>query len=82
MNLYSDETETNPNRRANANVSSGNSQDPPAAVVASAASAGSPPKVSWKKVAQYIWTHGGSYHFGNATCKKKWREINGIDGGV
>ncbi|GES58843.1 hypothetical protein ATEIFO6365_0003012600 [Aspergillus terreus] len=26
-----------------------------------------PPKVSWKKVAQYIWTHGGSYHFGNAT---------------
>ncbi|KAL5361727.1 hypothetical protein BJX96DRAFT_176500 [Aspergillus floccosus] len=26
-----------------------------------------PPRVSWKKVAQYIWAHGGSYHFGNAT---------------
>ncbi|KAL3465315.1 hypothetical protein BJX64DRAFT_285570 [Aspergillus heterothallicus] len=34
-----------------------------------------PPKVSWKKVAQYIWAHGGSYHFGNATCKKKWCEV-------
>ncbi|KAJ5114501.1 hypothetical protein NUU61_000260 [Penicillium alfredii] len=37
-----------------------------------------PPKVSWKKVAQHIWTHGGSYYFGNATCKKKWCEIYGI----
>ncbi|KAJ5626139.1 hypothetical protein N7510_002448 [Penicillium lagena] len=36
------------------------------------------PKVSWKKVAQHIWSHGGSYHFGNATCKKKWCEINKI----
>lgn len=36
------------------------------------------PKVSWKKVAQHIWSHGGSYHFGNATCKKKWCEINNI----
>ncbi|KAJ5218180.1 uncharacterized protein N7498_000279 [Penicillium cinerascens] len=35
-----------------------------------------PPKVSWKKVAQYIWAHGGSYQFGNATCKKKWCEIH------
>ncbi|PTU23885.1 hypothetical protein P175DRAFT_0527345 [Aspergillus ochraceoroseus IBT 24754] len=34
-----------------------------------------PPKVSWKKVAQYIWAHGGSYHYGNATCKKKWCEM-------
>lgn len=34
------------------------------------------PKVSWKKVAQYIWAHGGSYQFGNATCKKKWCEIH------
>ncbi|KAL2831814.1 hypothetical protein BDW59DRAFT_181803 [Aspergillus cavernicola] len=34
-----------------------------------------PPKVSWKKVAQHIWAHGGSYHFGNATCKKKWCEV-------
>ncbi|PIG88167.1 hypothetical protein AARAC_007275 [Aspergillus arachidicola] len=37
-----------------------------------------PPKVSWKRVAQYIWTHGGSYHFGNATCKKKWCDIHGV----
>lgn len=37
-----------------------------------------PPKVSWKKVAQYIGGHGGSYQFGNATCKKKWCEIHGI----
>ncbi|KAJ5354995.1 uncharacterized protein N7496_012207 [Penicillium cataractarum] len=39
---------------------------------------GQPPKVSWKKVAQYIWSHGGSYQFGNATCKKKWCDIHGI----
>ncbi|KAJ6103362.1 hypothetical protein N7486_005789 [Penicillium sp. IBT 16267x] len=37
-----------------------------------------PPKVSWKKVAQFIWAHGGSYQFGNATCKKKWCEICGV----
>ncbi|EKV19881.1 hypothetical protein PDIG_00480 [Penicillium digitatum PHI26] len=37
-----------------------------------------PPKVSWKKVAEHIWAKGGSYHFGNATCKKKWCEINSI----
>ncbi|KAL2009949.1 hypothetical protein VTN00DRAFT_5756 [Thermoascus crustaceus] len=36
-----------------------------------------PSKVSWKKVGEYIWNHGGSYHFGNATCKKKWCEIYG-----
>ncbi|KAJ5664645.1 hypothetical protein N7462_011458 [Penicillium macrosclerotiorum] len=37
-----------------------------------------PPKVSWKKVAQYIWNQGGSYQFGNATCKKKWCEIHDV----
>ncbi|PLB50683.1 hypothetical protein P170DRAFT_508829 [Aspergillus steynii IBT 23096] len=37
-----------------------------------------PPKVPWKKVAQYIWAHGGSYHFGNATCKKKWCEVHNV----
>ncbi|KAI2786074.1 hypothetical protein POX_h09841 [Penicillium oxalicum] len=40
--------------------------------------AGQPPKVSWKKVAQYIWANGGSYQFGNATCKKKWCDIHDI----
>ncbi|KAJ5936668.1 hypothetical protein N7466_003118 [Penicillium verhagenii] len=39
---------------------------------------GGPPKVPWKKVAQYIWANGGSYQFGNATCKKKWCEIFGV----
>jgi hypothetical protein len=33
-------------------------------------------KVSWKKVSEYILNHGGSYRFGNSTCKKKWIEIN------
>ncbi|KAF2192691.1 hypothetical protein K469DRAFT_694759 [Zopfia rhizophila CBS 207.26] len=33
-------------------------------------------KLSWKKVAEYIATNGGSYHFGNSTCKKKWSEID------
>ncbi|KAJ5765659.1 hypothetical protein N7520_005218 [Penicillium odoratum] len=40
---------------------------------------GQPPKVSWKKVAQFIWANGGSYQFGNATCKKKWCEIYGVN---
>ncbi|KAF2202901.1 hypothetical protein GQ43DRAFT_479506 [Delitschia confertaspora ATCC 74209] len=33
-------------------------------------------KVSWKRVSEYIATHGGSYRFGNSTCKKKWNEID------
>ncbi|KAJ6006684.1 hypothetical protein N7451_004628 [Penicillium sp. IBT 35674x] len=37
-----------------------------------------PPKISWKKVAHFIWANGGSYQFGNATCKKKWCEIYGV----
>ncbi|KAK4223277.1 hypothetical protein QBC38DRAFT_373427 [Podospora fimiseda] len=31
-------------------------------------------KIPWKKVAEYIATNGGSYHFGNSTCRKKWDE--------
>jgi len=31
--------------------------------------------VPWKKVAEYIVTHGGSYHFGNSTCRKRWDEL-------
>lgn len=34
-------------------------------------------KVPWKKVSAYIAENGGSYRFGNATCKKKWFEISG-----
>ncbi|PKS10390.1 hypothetical protein jhhlp_002141 [Lomentospora prolificans] len=33
-------------------------------------------KIPWKLVADYIVNHGGSYHFGNATCRKKWDEIS------
>ncbi|KAI1426959.1 hypothetical protein F5Y12DRAFT_783541 [Xylaria sp. FL1777] len=32
-------------------------------------------KVPWKQVATYIYEHDGSYHFGNATCRKKWDEL-------
>ncbi|KAL4923456.1 uncharacterized protein BDV17DRAFT_242819 [Aspergillus undulatus] len=32
-------------------------------------------RVPWKKVSQYIWSNGGSYQFGNSTCKKKWCEV-------
>ena len=32
-------------------------------------------KIPWKKVADYIVKHGGSYRFGNATCRKKWDEL-------
>ncbi|CAI4218083.1 unnamed protein product [Parascedosporium putredinis] len=33
-------------------------------------------RIPWKLVAEYIVSHGGSYHFGNATCRKKWDEIS------
>lgn len=33
------------------------------------------PKVSWKQVAEYITANGGSYSFGNATCRKRWDEL-------
>ncbi|CAI7597983.1 unnamed protein product [Penicillium manginii] len=36
------------------------------------------PKIPWKQVSEHIWVNGGSYQFGNATCKKKWCEIHGI----
>ncbi|KAH8673542.1 hypothetical protein BX600DRAFT_433163 [Xylariales sp. PMI_506] len=32
-------------------------------------------KISWKQVADYIVNHGGSYQFGNATCRKRWDEL-------
>ncbi|CAD6500821.1 BgTH12-06526 [Blumeria graminis f. sp. triticale] len=32
-------------------------------------------KIPWKKVASYILDNGGSYHFGNSTCRKRWDEI-------
>jgi hypothetical protein len=33
-------------------------------------------KVQWKKIAESIHNNGGSYHFGNSTCKRKWQELN------
>ncbi|KAK7745615.1 hypothetical protein SLS62_009723 [Diatrype stigma] len=32
-------------------------------------------KIPWKEVAQYIFDHGGSYLFGNATCRKRWDDL-------
>ena len=32
-------------------------------------------KVKWMQVAAYIKERGGSYHFGNATCRKRWDEM-------
>ncbi len=32
-------------------------------------------KVKWMQVAAFIKENGGSYHFGNATCRKKWDEV-------
>ncbi|KAL9094052.1 MAG: hypothetical protein Q9165_003722 [Trypethelium subeluteriae] len=37
------------------------------------------PKIPWKKIAEYIFNHGGSYKFGNATCRKKWDELQEED---
>jgi hypothetical protein len=34
-------------------------------------------KTPWKLVADYIFEHGGSYHFGNATCRKRWDQLQG-----
>jgi hypothetical protein len=34
--------------------------------------------VSWQDVAEYIKNNGGSYRFGNSTCKKKWMQLNDI----
>jgi hypothetical protein len=33
-------------------------------------------KVPWKLVAEYIANNGGSYHFGNATCRKRWDDLS------
>ncbi|KAK6860329.1 hypothetical protein PG995_003965 [Apiospora arundinis] len=32
-------------------------------------------RIPWKQVAEYISQNHGSYHFGNATCRKKWDEL-------
>ncbi|KAK4201940.1 hypothetical protein QBC40DRAFT_347493 [Triangularia verruculosa] len=32
-------------------------------------------KVPWKKVAEYIVQSGGTYLFGNSTCRKRWDEL-------
>jgi len=32
-------------------------------------------KLPWKKIGDWIREEGGSYHFGAATCAKKWEEI-------
>ncbi|KAK3358014.1 hypothetical protein B0T25DRAFT_175488 [Lasiosphaeria hispida] len=32
-------------------------------------------KVPWKQVAEYISGNGGSYRFGNSTCRKRWDKL-------
>lgn len=34
-------------------------------------------RISWKRVAEHIARYGG-YRFGNATCRKKWDQINDL----
>ncbi|KAI0841608.1 hypothetical protein F5Y06DRAFT_293308 [Hypoxylon sp. FL0890] len=34
-----------------------------------------PTKTPWGQIADYIIEHGGSYHFGSATCHRKWKEL-------
>ena len=36
-----------------------------------------PLKIPWKQVSERIYKRGGSYRFGNATCRKKWDEMFG-----
>lgn len=32
-------------------------------------------KIPWKQVAEYIFENGGTYLFGNSTCRKRWDEL-------
>jgi hypothetical protein len=32
-------------------------------------------RVPWKQVAEYIVNNGGTYKFGNSTCRKRWDEL-------
>ena len=32
-------------------------------------------RIPWKKVAAFIVERGGSYRFGNATCRRRWDEL-------
>jgi hypothetical protein len=35
-------------------------------------------RISWKEVSEFIALHG-TYQFGNATCRRKWNEIQDKD---
>jgi hypothetical protein len=32
-------------------------------------------KVPWKTVAKFIFDNGGTYLFGNSTCRKRWDDL-------
>ena len=32
-------------------------------------------KLPWKKVAEWMFSHGASYPFAGATCAKKWEQM-------
>ncbi|KAK7739711.1 hypothetical protein SLS53_005680 [Cytospora paraplurivora] len=36
--------------------------------------------IPWKAVADYISENGGTYHFGNNTCHRRWNFLNGKGG--
>ncbi|KAH6635959.1 hypothetical protein F5144DRAFT_486546 [Chaetomium tenue] len=55
----------NPNNTTTTTAAAAAEREPP---VASA-------KVPWKKVADHMVQHGGSYRFGNSTCRKRWDEL-------
>ncbi|OBT99644.1 hypothetical protein VE01_02091 [Pseudogymnoascus verrucosus] len=38
-------------------------------------------KTPWKRVAEFIEGNGGSYRFGNATCRKMWDRLGGEEEG-
>jgi len=46
-----------------------------AAVPDREAQAAASSKVPWTKVAENMFSSGSSYPFGNATCRKKWDEL-------
>jgi hypothetical protein len=39
-------------------------------------------KIPWKRVSDYIIANGGSYQFGNATCRKKWIQEYTLNGTI
>jgi hypothetical protein len=39
-------------------------------------------KIPWKQVAEHIVQNGGTYHFGNTTCRKRWEKLYAEQRGI